>query len=282
MQHQHIVDHDGIHTPTFVQRLQDVHTNALPGVTRPEEGEAVVPVDRPIHGQPRTLQSYDALERFRARERYEAYLEEQDSEKLPNAFDLGWRKNLLHLFGVQPALWFFPIYTTTGDGWKWEPSPKWLNARDQIRAEREAQQQRERAAGWGLEAPWEDQRHAAVAGRSPAIARNYLSSHAPSIDGRRTSSKADRILGRDPSQYADEPDPYTGGVSLHTLKPRQQQLDEDDYESSSDELVARERETDRRTGNGWSASGLLGKLPKPKEGVVKNHWGDRMDDDGVD
>ncbi|KAG6353862.1 hypothetical protein INS49_005119 [Diaporthe citri] len=159
-QAQH-TDGRGVPMPRYGQQLLDAHQNILPGVSRPEEGEelrTLAPSQRVqrdqenttlISGMPRHM-SYDEMERQRARKRYEEYLEEQDSSKLPNAFDLGWRRNLLHLFGHNPWLWSIPILNTTGDGWTWEPSPKWLEATQRIERERNEQRARERAAGWGV------------------------------------------------------------------------------------------------------------------------------------
>ncbi|OAA53968.1 Zinc finger, DHHC-type, palmitoyltransferase [Niveomyces insectorum RCEF 264] len=93
--------------------------------------------------------TYNDLERYRAQKRHEDYLDQQDGEKLPHAFDLGVRLNLLHLFGHHPWLWVFPVCTTSGDGWSWVPGPKWLAAQDRLRQQRDAQRARERAAGWG-------------------------------------------------------------------------------------------------------------------------------------
>jgi palmitoyltransferase ZDHHC2/15/20 len=164
-----------------------------------------------------THENYDAMERRRARERYEEYLDEQDSEKLPSAFDLGWKRNLRHLFGPKKLLWFVPICNTIGDGWSWEPSPKWLAARERIASEREAQRQREHAAGWGPEPS---------SVRPDGAARHYVAYP-------RSTSKADRILGRSPNEYADRED----GVSMENLRPR------DEYDNSEDEG---ERILDRR------------------------------------
>jgi hypothetical protein len=36
--------------------------------------------------------------------RYEEYQNDEDNEKMPSAFDLGWRRNLLHLFGPRPQI----------------------------------------------------------------------------------------------------------------------------------------------------------------------------------
>ena len=173
-------------------------------------------------------QTYDAMERERARARYEEYLDEQDSEKLPSAFDLGWRRNLLHLFGPKTALWAIPICNTTGDGWSWEPSPKWMEARERIARQRQEQRLRESQAGWGEETypPPQDR-----------AGRHYVAY--PS-----RSPKADKILGRNQEDYADGSDQ---AVSMQNL----QRPDEDDYEVSSDEDEAEQRALDRKAAAGW-------------------------------
>jgi palmitoyltransferase ZDHHC2/15/20 len=148
---------------SFADRLQDfgnqiieAHANAIPGVTRAEEGE-----ERPspsvqnrenermdgyftaaelarsrTPAQQSLIQNYGDLERQREIERYEQYLDEQDSEKMPNAFDLGWRQNFVHLFGKNPFLWAVPVCNTIGDGWYWEANPKFLEARERIHKKR--------------------------------------------------------------------------------------------------------------------------------------------------
>ena len=250
MQHQHIAQHQvgGGGAPNFGQQLMDIHTNALPGITRPEEGEVPYGEERPAN------MSYDALERFRARERYEEYLDEQDSSKLPNAFDHGWRKNLLDLFGSRPLLWLFPVHTTRGDGWTWEASQKWIEARDRLKREREEQQQRENVAGWGAEpTPHFPQ----PSTRNEGAGRHYLTTPSPS-SGIRFPSKADRVLGRDPLHYTDDSPEYR----MQTLK-RHEPLDADDYDSSSDEIEAEQRNKSPKRAWGSQriapASGILGK-----------------------
>ena len=136
----------------YGHQILDAHANAIPGVTRPEEGEEQtpdpsiysgstgVPMDNLSPAQQALTRSYADLERQRENDRYQEYLNEEDSEKVPRAFDLGWRRNLLHLFGHRPLLWPVPVCNTTGDGWHWEPSPKFLEARDRIRQQREQDQ----------------------------------------------------------------------------------------------------------------------------------------------
>lgn len=132
------------------ERLKEIHANALPGVLRPEEGEASLTPSRnhsPILPAPvasnsspaqESLQrTYASIEAQRERDRYNMYLDEQDSEKLPNAFNLGWKRNLLHVLGHHPLYWFLPVCNTTGDGWHWEVSPDWTEARDRVGRERE-------------------------------------------------------------------------------------------------------------------------------------------------
>lgn len=141
----------------LAERLKEIHANALPGVLRPEEGESsrepsrghtpippamVASGSSPAHHSLR--RSYASLEAQRERERYNSYLDEQDSEKMPNAFDVGWKRNVLHVFGNKPIWWFLPICNTSGDGWLWEVSPKWTEARERIGQERR-QREREEA-----------------------------------------------------------------------------------------------------------------------------------------
>jgi palmitoyltransferase len=122
----------------YGNQILDAHANAIPGVTRPEEGEDQTPdIENMTPAQQALSRSYADLERQREHDRYQDYLAELDNEKMPNAFDLGWRRNLVHLFGDRPLLWFVPIITTTGDGWVWEPSPKFLEAQERVRERRE-------------------------------------------------------------------------------------------------------------------------------------------------
>ncbi|KAJ5760671.1 Zinc finger DHHC-type palmitoyltransferase [Penicillium odoratum] len=134
----------------YGNQIIDAHANAIPGVTRAEEGEERLspapygPGQGPnLHNsnnftpaQQALSRSYADMERQREHDRYQDYLNEEDSEKTPSAFDHGWRKNLEHLFGDRPLLWAIPICTTTGDGWRWEPSPRFLEARERLRLQR--------------------------------------------------------------------------------------------------------------------------------------------------
>ena len=123
---------DGEHQ-SIGDQLYEIHANALPGVTRPEEGE-----ERTSPARDALRQNYNDLERRREFDRYSAYLDERDSEKLPNAFDLGWKRNMRHVFGPVPWLWLLPICNTTGDGWHWEASAEWHEATRQVARDRGA------------------------------------------------------------------------------------------------------------------------------------------------
>lgn len=219
----------GAHPNGYGQQLIDLHANALPGITRPEEGEEVR--EGPHDARPVQL-SFADHERQRSVKRYEDYMDGEDSEKMPNAFDLGWRRNYTHLFGPSPWLWVIPICNTTGDGWAWEASPKWIAARDRVRRDREEQRAREVQAGWGaLESPG-----LVPVSPSPGAGRHYLSP-SPATSGRRTPSKADRVLGRDPNLYSDG---VSESVSLRTLNRKGQAVDDvlfSDDDAPSDTLV---------------------------------------------
>ncbi|KAF5024023.1 hypothetical protein F66182_3910 [Fusarium sp. NRRL 66182] len=202
------------HIPEAARQFVDIHANALPGITRPEEGEerrtAEIPRSYPPDGSHPVQLSYAQREREQRQKRYEEYLDEQDSAKLPNVFDLGWKRNLTHLFGPTPALWFFPVCNTTGDGWAWEASSKWIEARDRLRSEREQQRAREVNAGWGSPDDIPD------IPERPTGAGRHFSSHTPQLAGSKPTSKADRVLGRDPNLYADA----TQDVPMQRLSPR--------------------------------------------------------------
>jgi palmitoyltransferase len=141
----------------YGQQIIEAHANAIPGVTRVEEGEErQSPLadnrgsqqqdymsflqESNSHGTPAQQalhRSYEEMERQREQDRYEDYLDSRDNEAMPSPFDHGWRQNLRHLFGENVFLWGLPICNTSGDGWYWEPSTKFLEARDRVRKNRE-------------------------------------------------------------------------------------------------------------------------------------------------
>ncbi|KAI7263355.1 zf-DHHC-domain-containing protein [Hortaea werneckii] len=155
-------DSQNTHRP-LTDQLKEIHANALPGVLRPEEGEtssgttsrSLTPKPyTPNHQSSSPAQTslhhtFATLEAQREHDRYNAYLDELDSEKLPNAFDNGWRANLLHIFGPEPWLWWLPVCNTSGDGWSWEISARWEEARREVAREREAKRREEEF--WGGE-----------------------------------------------------------------------------------------------------------------------------------
>ena len=232
---------------SYGQQLAEIHANALPGVTRPEEGEAMLDDDDLEQGsraQTSLRRDYTQIERSRERERYENYLDERDSEKLPNAFDLGWRCNLHHLFGPKPSLWAFPVCNTSGDGWRWEPNPKWVAEREAIRRERGSQWQEDEYRGMhdyperhrqpnGYPRKW------LARGESE---QNYLTTSNGVMDvpisGSRSPGKADHILGRTDEYYDRDFDDgsQSSRMSLKTLRRRESfEGSSDDHEMSSDD-----------------------------------------------
>ncbi|KAL1982050.1 hypothetical protein VTN96DRAFT_1820 [Rasamsonia emersonii] len=214
----------------YGQQIIEAHANAIPGVTRAEEGEerpsplARSPEARPHQQQQDVLsflqesntagtpaqqalyRSYEELERQRERERYQEYLDSQDNEKLPNAFDLGWRRNLRHLFGDNPLLWALPVCTTIGDGWYWEPNPAFLEARERIRQKREQewaewmQQQRQQSYEYWMSGVEEQQRRNS-SGPGRPIATQHLR------------------MDADQSSHAESYERPSTGVSMKTLRP---------------------------------------------------------------
>ena len=251
MKNQKFGGKNGIGGQSYGQQLAEIHANSLPGVTRPEEGDAMLAdddleQDSRAHGSSR--RDYNEMEQSRERERYEDYLDERDSEKLPNAFDLGWRRNLRNLFGPEPVLWLFPICNTLGDGWHWEPNPQWVADREALRRERERQWQEDhenRGHGY-TEASRKPKR---VPRRWPGQVdseRHYLTTSNGVMDvpisGSRSPRKADHILGRT-NEYFDrnhDDGSPSSRMSMKTLRRRSSfdgsSGDEDDeYDVSSDE-----------------------------------------------
>jgi palmitoyltransferase len=237
---------------SYGQQLAEIHANALPGITRPEEGEAMLANDdleegRRPNAQQSLRRNYNERERSRERERYENYLDEQDSDKLPNAFDLGWRRNLLHLFGDKPLLRFLPICNTSGDGWHWEPNPKWVEAREAIRRERGNQWQEEEDRGRDGYADFSHEQQEYPQrwpGRGDSE-RHYLTTSngvvAVPASGTRSPNKADLILGRTDEYFDrsfDDGSP-SSRMSMKTLRRRGSfsgsDDDDDNYDVSSDE-----------------------------------------------
>ncbi|KAF2758953.1 zf-DHHC-domain-containing protein [Pseudovirgaria hyperparasitica] len=248
---------------TIGDQIHEIHANALPGILRPEEGQDSRSVSPAMNGGSPAQQSlrrnyHHNSEQQREVDRYEEYLNEQDMESLPHAFDLGWRRNLAHVFGDNALLWPVPISTTIGDGWSWEPSPKWTRARDQIRRHREAQtraqKERERAAGWGHESdtdglniPKPNWYGYSAGSQDDGEDGRYLttSSGVTTVRGagRRSPGKADSILGRLPGTYIEDGQ----GTPMQDLGRRRGRHDDADlfedenYDTSSDEDHAKRK-----------------------------------------
>lgn len=144
-------------------QVLEFHANAVPGALRYEEGEEhtsptpnfsipsrAVGKDnksaysdspsqtRESPAQRALRQNYSHYEADREAQRYNDYLDDEEATSMPNAFDLGWRRNLHHIFGPNRWMWLLPICNTTGDGWNWEVSEKWRNACEQASRRKEA------------------------------------------------------------------------------------------------------------------------------------------------
>jgi hypothetical protein len=271
----------------YGQQILDAHANAIPGVTRAEEGEerpspvARSPQSRahqqdylsPLQesdarhtpAQQALHRSYDELERQRERDRYEEYLDSRDSETMPNPFDHGWRRNFRHLFGETPLFWAVPVCNTSGDGWYWEPSPAFLAARDRIRQSREqewgqwVQQQRQQSYDYWMNGVNSQQGNGGS--RKPMTIQHHR------VDDAQTGS-----LNR----------PNTS-VSMKTLRPmsprpRHDDYDDEDqdrsdrYDTSSDEESLRHAQRARYTRN--KADRVLGISEDQRQDGRSDEWRD--------
>ena len=232
----------------YGQQLTEIHVNAIPGVTRVEEGEErASPAARSSNGADQLTAmealrtNYSDMERARERQRYDEYLDEKDSKKLPNAFDLGWRKNLHLLFGDKKLFWILPVCNSIGDGWHWDPSTRWLAERERIRSERQplshdrpfsASPRRTNRAYITDIAEFDDFDEE----------RHYLSTSngvASVPRGQRSRGKANRVLGRSDGLCTDG-NPNHGqsdyDMQLEILKPKSR----NDDASSISGLYSRE------------------------------------------
>lgn len=241
MQKKHF-GHAGGHGQSYGQQLAEIHANVLPGVTRAEEGEVLIAtnadLEQGLTAQDSLQQNYNDLERLRERERYEDYLADKASETLPNAFDLGWKRNLRHLLGDRA--WFLPICNTTGDGWHWEASPKWLEARDELRRQKENQwRELDLREHPPLTERYEEDDDQDQSGRRYLTTTNGVAI-VPRA-GQRSQSKADQVLGRPTNGYFDgdfSSERPSSRMSMKTLRRREsfgERPDEDDDDLGGDE-----------------------------------------------
>ena len=234
---------------SYGQQLAEIHANVLPGVTRQEEGESMLTDDDLEHGsqaQRSLRRDYREIERSRERERYENYMDEKDSEKLPHAFDLGWRRNLYLLFGPRPLLWGIPICNSSGDGWHWEHSPEWMKEREAIRHERERQWLEERGTHGHTNGPHKPNGYSQEWPARDDSERHYLTTsngvmNVP-VSGSRSPGKADHILGRTDEYFDRDHDDGSPSsrMSMKTLRRRgsfegSSDGEDDGYELSSDD-----------------------------------------------
>ncbi|GAB7357831.1 hypothetical protein MBLNU230_g0003t1 [Neophaeotheca triangularis] len=283
-------------------QLKEIHANAVPGVFRPEEGETSqypsststpspapppAPQNSHPHSHPEATSSpnsspaeshlrttYASLETQREHDRYYAYLDEQDSAKLPNAFDLGWKRNLLHLFGPRPLFWWLPICNTTGDGWKWEVSTTWQQARDEIARSREASTRE--AARWGEAGP-------------PAEARSLQGSGKRDLKWTPGVGFVDRARGRPLPPKMSSSGMESGRGSPVRRLQQQQQLQHGGVDGARElQLLPLERRrsggsaeyesSEEEEGEGWPGRQASMGAREGGSGRVSGNWNDLPED----
>ncbi|KAL9625235.1 MAG: hypothetical protein Q9160_000637 [Pyrenula sp. 1 TL-2023] len=255
--------------------LLTTHANAIPGATRIEEGEehssptlsAPLPHLQPnppphpssssparsslashLHHTPPPNSHptynptpYALREAALARHRHETYLSEtslSETTHLPNAFDLGLRRNLLHLLGPRPWLWGFPVCNTTGDGWSWPVSVAWREA------SRRLEERRRREAEIHAE---EEERRARESGYGYYNEDARLSGGAGGDD----SGSGNRTYGAAPPP----PPSREGMLSLHTLHRADSGSHSHSHNSRGMPSTRSKRRTRTRTRRDWDGRG---------------------------
>jgi hypothetical protein len=149
-------------------------------------------------------------ETSREQQRYNEYMEDKEDETLPNAFDLGWRRNLVAVFGPSWWAWMLPICNSPGDGWRWEVSDTWQARKEEgerVRAARLSQQQQQSQSlhgshqfDQGLDGAYDQRQHY----------EQYTDRHVPREDHFFQSQNLDR----------NDQTPYShSATSLSTLTP---------------------------------------------------------------
>ena len=272
--HRQYVGHEeeggsGGQEQSLLEHLKETHANALPGVLRPEEGEdshSHTPSPQPPFHRGNNSQStyssspakdslqrsFASVEAQRERDRYSSYLDEQDSDKLPNAFDLGWKRNLQHVFGRKPLLWGLPVCNTSSDGWAWEVSPKWTEAH--------AQQTREREARAREQAVWEAEASATL--QPPPQRRDYHWSPGQGFVDRQQNGMNGDLRS----------------MQMLPLDRRKGAEAADDYDTSSDEDVQPLRNFDNGR-KGWNVgSGATGGEATANRENGTDNWNDIPED----
>ncbi|KAL7269390.1 palmitoyltransferase for Vac8p [Rhizina undulata] len=199
------------------------------------------PGARPLYSE---TNAGDAEEREAAFNRYNSYIIEQNTKKLPHAFNLGRARNFASVFGGSDQWWKWglPIWSGVGDGWNWDTSQEWREAVDALRVERERmrreQGERERAAGWGYNAQEEDNWNRSMA---MGTERGLVAS----AGGKKfKQSKAERILGRLPGSYSDM-EPRIESIPMKRLKKGVEGEEESEDEHDDDILDIAEAERRR-------------------------------------
>ncbi|KAK5119034.1 hypothetical protein LTR62_000245 [Meristemomyces frigidus] len=281
--HRNYIDQaNGSDGPGIADQLKEIHANALPGVLRPEEGEESLDGSRgntpaPAHtntgspAQDSLRRSYASMEQQREHDRYAAYLDEVDSEKMPNAFNMGWVNNLRHVFGETPMLWWLPVCNTSGDGWQWEVSPAWYEARDDLARQR-AQRNREEQT-WGSNRSTQQ----APSFEPPRRDLRWTAGQGFINQARNAPPPRSQPLASDQHQRAESAD-----LQMQTLDSRNAVQDSDDYDTSSDEDVKRMYQHEQIAGittENWNdlPEGFL-KAPKGRVGQRSQSRGRRKGD----
>ena len=163
-------------------------------------------------------------ERTREQERYYSYLDDEALGKLPHAFDLGKKQNILDVFGGRVWAWLLPLGMSREDkarldGWRWETSRVWAEGVHRVHRQREERLRRIQEP-WVAQGPQSGPGGSGSAGGLGRGDRSFETRHYPEIP-RQSSNGTQRYEPRSAGETpAGMVKPQIPGTGLKAIESR--------------------------------------------------------------